>query len=185
MRCLNSCLVVGTCLALSWPVHAQTLPPVTAGVGSTATVTPKPIPGADVSVFNSTIQGTALDSTNRALPDTAVRLRNARTGRVIETQVTDKSGGFVFKSVDPGTYVVEIVGNDHTILAASPLINVSSGDVASAIVKLPFKVPPSGGLLGRSLPHAAAIAAAALAAGVLGSQVVGAQATCDTPQCGS
>ena len=80
----------------------------------------------------------------------SVRLRDARSGRISGSQLTDTSGFFSFTSVDPGTYVVELTGKDQTVLAASQLLSVSAGDAVSAVVKLPFKIPPFAGLLGHS-----------------------------------
>jgi hypothetical protein len=108
----------------------------------------------------TTIQGNALTSTNGQMNGAIVRLRDARFGRIVDTQVTDKSGMFAFKSVDPGTYIVEIVGNDQaTILAASQLLNVNAGEAVSAVVKLPFKVPPFAGLMGSSSTPSATVVA--------------------------
>ena len=116
----------------------------------------------------TTIQGNALSSTNGSLPNTLVRLRDARFGKIVDTQLSDKSGLFAFKAVDPGTYVVEVVGADQsTVLAASQLLNVSAGDAISAVVKLPFRLPPLAGLLGNSTPSATAVATQAAASGVL------------------
>ena len=101
------------------------------------------------------------------MPDTLVRLRDARFGRVIETQITDKAGMFAFKVVDPGSYIVEIVGNDQTLLAASQILNVNAGDAISAVVKLPFRVTPFAGLLNSSIaPSAAMMATQAAATGI-------------------
>ncbi|HZP47031.1 MAG TPA: hypothetical protein VFB07_00740 [Vicinamibacterales bacterium] len=98
--------------------------------------------------FTSTIQGNALTSTNGQLADALVRLRDARYGRVVETTTTDKSGLFAFHAVDPGSYIVEIMGADETsVLAASQILNVNSGEVVSAIVKLPFRVTPFAGVV--------------------------------------
>ena len=72
----------------------------------------------------TTIQGNALDSTNGQLANVLVRLRDARFGRIVDTQYTDQSGMFAFKAVEPGSYIVEIIGNDESILAASQLLNV-------------------------------------------------------------
>ena len=91
------------------------------------------------------IQGNALNSTNGQMSNVVVRLRDARFGRIVDTQLTDKSGLFAFKAIDPGTYVVEIVANDQSILAASQLLNVNPGAAVSAIVKLPFRMPAFGG----------------------------------------
>jgi len=121
------------------------------------------------SSFSSTIQGSALTSANGGMPDVTVRLRDARFGRIVDTQVTDKAGMFTFLNVDPGSYVVEIVAADHsTILTASQLLHVNAGDAISAVVKLPFRIPPFAGLVGSSsAPSAAAIMTEAAASSVL------------------
>jgi hypothetical protein len=117
--------------------------------------------------FLTTIQGNALDSTNRPLPNVEVRLRDARFGRIVETELTDKSGMFVFKVTDPGSYIVELLSADQTLLAASEILNVNAGDAVSAIVKLPFRIPPFAGLLGNaSTPAAALLASQAAATGI-------------------
>ena len=101
----------------------------------------------------TTIQGNALNSTNGQLTNAVVRLRDARFGRIVDTQMTDKSGLFAFKAIDPGSYIVEIMSNDQSILAASQLLNVNAGEAVSAVVKLPFRIPPFAGILG-STTHA-------------------------------
>ena len=127
--------------------------------------------GTARTVALTTIQGNALTSTNGVLPNVVVRLRDARAGRIRDTQTTDRAGLFAFHSVEPGTYVVEIVGNDQTILAASQMLNVDAGNSVSAIVKLPFRVPPFGGLLGHTVQSALAVSAAAGASGILAAKV--------------
>jgi hypothetical protein len=116
----------------------------------------------------STIQGNALNSTNGPMNEVPVRLRDARFGRIIDTQVTDKSGLFAFKAVDPGSYIVEIMTpNEQSVLAASQLLNVNAGDAVSAVVKMPFKLPPFAGLLGHTaMPSAAAVATQAVAGSI-------------------
>jgi hypothetical protein len=145
-------------------------PTVTAGAARAAaparTGVPVVLPGTRETAF-STIQGNALDSINGILPDSPVRLRDARLGRIISTQRTDKSGLFEFRAVDPGSYVVELIVNAETVLAASQLINVNAGETVSAVVKLPFRLPPLGGLLGHTTAQAIAITSAAAATGVL------------------
>lgn len=143
--------------------------------------TPRILPGTRSDVFGA-IQGNALTSTNGALANASVRLRDARTGRIIETQVTDQSGHFAFPSVDPGSYIVEIMGQDqYSVLAASQIMNVGAGEAVSTVVKLPLRVPPLGGILGKSAPSATAVILMAASAGVLATQASGA-ATCDTLQ---
>src|SRR5256885_7747085 len=88
---------------------------------SLAAALPKVLPGTRVDAF-STIKGNALDSDNVTLPTSLVRLRSARIGQVIDTQVTSKSGAFSFFRVDPGYYVVELFDMQRRTLAASPII---------------------------------------------------------------
>ena len=146
------------------------------GTGSATGAPARLLPGTRGNIF-TIIQGNALTSTNGALANGNVRLRDARFGRVIDTTVTDRSGMFAFRTVDPGTYIVEIMGNDQSVLAASQLINVNSGDAVTAIVKLPFRIPLFAGLLGNTAPSAAAVTAEAAASGVLATTVAGTPAS--------
>ena len=116
----------------------------------------------------TTIQGNALNASNGQMNGVVVRLRDARFGRIVDTQLTDKSGLFAFKAIDPGSYIVEIMSNDQSILAASQMLNVNAGQAVSAVVKLPFRIPPFAGILGSttSTPTAAAVAAEAAASSV-------------------
>jgi hypothetical protein len=115
----------------------------------------------------TTIQGTALDATNHALPNRTVRLRDARTGRIAGAQLTDRAGIFAFTEVDPGSYVVELIGKGSEVLAASELLNVNAGEATSVVVKLPFRPTGVGGWLRTSTPAALAVATSAAATGVL------------------
>ncbi len=114
------------------------------------------------------IQGNALTSANGHLNGAVVRLRDARYGRIVDTQLTDETGLFAFKALDPGNYIIEVMSNDQTILAASQMMNVNAGEAVSAVVKLPFRIPPFAGLMGSSsTPSAAAVASQAAASSVL------------------
>jgi hypothetical protein len=155
---------------------ATKTPPTGAVSASAPHSTPGLFLGTRPNIF-TTIQGNALDSTNAALPNHAVRLRDVRFGRIVETTTTDKSGLFAFRGVDPGSYVVELVGNDQTVLAASQILYVDAGEAVSAIVKLPFRIPPFGGLLGHTAASAAAISSAAAASGLLATAVTGTHAS--------
>jgi hypothetical protein len=142
---------------------------------------PRILPGTRSNAFG-TIQGNALNSTNRALTDAIVRLRDARAGQIIGTKLTDSSGLFEFSELDPGSYVVELVDQQqNSVLAASQILDVGPGEALSAIVKLPFRVPPLAGVLGNSTPSAAVVMSQAASAGVLATQVSGAP-TCDNLQ---
>jgi hypothetical protein len=153
-------------VAGSWSMSAQQQSVTVAPRNAVKSAVPKLLSGTRSNVL-STIQGNALNSTNGPMPYTPVRLRDARFGRIVDTQLTDKSGGFGFKAVDPGTYIVEMVGSDQTLLAASQILTVNASEAVSTLVKLPFRVPPFAGLLGSgSTGSAALVAAQAAASGI-------------------
>jgi hypothetical protein len=87
------------------------------------------------------IQGRAVNASNAPLVNTSVRVRDARSGRVANRSLTDKLGAFTFKGLDPGSYVVEIVDQGQTTIAATNLISANAGETVTAIVKL--RVDPS------------------------------------------
>src|SRR5206468_6573458 len=95
------------------------------------------LPGTKSNVL-TTIQGNALTATNGVLPNATVRLRDVRFGRIVGTTITDKSGLFEFRSIEPGSYVVELQGTDRTIAATSQVLVIDAGQTMSAVVKLPF-----------------------------------------------
>jgi len=187
MKLIRIATLVGAVASLG-PLHvsAQQPPAGQAGLSDTTVArtprtsrpspspaaAPKPsvLPGTRPESF-TTIQGNALNSTNGALADGTVRLRDARLGRVVDITTTDKSGLFAFRSVDPGSYIVELIGPDQTILAASQILNVNAGEAVSAIVKLPFRIPPFAGVLGHSVGQAVVVTATAAASGVLATAV--------------
>jgi hypothetical protein len=142
---------------------------------------PRLLPGTRSDVFGE-IQGKALTSTNAALPDAVVRLRDARRGQIVGTQVTDQSGQFAFGSLEPGGYVAEIIAQDGvSVLAASEVLYVAAGERVTAVVKLPLQASPLARLIGPSLLSASIVTAQAASAGVLAFQASGA-ATCEVLQ---
>jgi len=122
---------------------------------------------------SNTIQGSALNADGSAMPDAPVRLRDARTGRFVASAVTDKAGLFTFQALEPGSYVVEVLGPEYNVLAASQILNINAGDTVSAVVKLPFRIRPYAGVLGHSTASAALVIATAAASGILATQVTG------------
>jgi hypothetical protein len=121
----------------------------------------------------TTIKGTALSETNSVLAQARVRLRNARSGRVLSAITTDQMGLFEFESVEPGSYVVELVGQNENVLAASEILHVNAGETASTVVKLPFRLPPFESVAGHAHASALLVTAAAAASGVLAIVVAG------------
>ncbi len=121
----------------------------------------------------ATIQGNALSASGSPLGGVVLRLRDARRGRIVGTTTSDQAGVFVFRGLEPGTYIVELLGRQQTILAASALLDLNAGDIITAIVKLPFRIQPYAGILGHTTMSAVLVTATAAATGVLAAQVAG------------
>jgi len=117
------------------------------------------------------IQGNVLTCTNGPQANAAVRLRDARSGHIVATQVSDAAGLFAVRGLAPGSYIVEGMGSDQIVLAASQILNVNAGETVSGIVKLPCRSGVLAGLFGPTLQSAAAVTAAAASAAVLGAAV--------------
>ncbi len=156
----------------------QTAPrPVASASPSPTSVAPRLLPVTNTNVFSS-IQGSALNSTNGSMPNTLMRLRDARFGRIVDRMLTDKSGLFAFRGIAPGSYVVEMMGlTNEAVVAATPIIYVGPAQVASVILKLPFRITPFAGILGYTTLGAMAVSSAAAASGILAENVAGAPAT--------
>jgi hypothetical protein len=175
-RFVAGLMIGAVAVAVGAPPHASAACAAQAQVDSTTRAI-RVAPGSQAVLRHGTerglgtIQGTAWTATNGVLADAAVRLRNARTGRIIATQTTDRAGLFLFRDVEPGTYVVELIGRDRSVLAATEMLNVDPDDVISAVVKLPWRDPAVAGLLGHSKGSAILVTAAAAASGILAAAV--------------
>jgi hypothetical protein len=95
------------------------------------------------------IQGSAVNSSNGALANALVRVRDARSGRIAGQSLTDKLGAYTFKGLDPGSYVVEIVNQSQKTIAATNLISANAGETVTAVVKLTFDPSVLGDILGQ------------------------------------
>jgi len=156
-------VTVVACAAALAAQQPTTTPP--SGALARAGATPPALAGPSQSFF-AVIQGSAVTSSNAAIAGAPVRLRDIRFGRIIDSQTTDAAGHFTFRNVDPGAYVVELLGKDERPRAASNVINADAGQAISTIVRVSDNKPP-GGFIHSGAPVALAVTAAAAAAGVL------------------
>jgi len=104
------------------------------------------------------VVGTAWRSDTTPYGQARLRLRNVTTGRGASRAVADREGHFRFEDVDPGPYVVELVGDGDRVLALSDLFAVTPGQQVQTVVRLSTRTPWVGGFFGNVA--AAAIAAA-------------------------
>jgi len=162
-RLLTVVAVAASALA-AVPARAQQ--PVLAASHRPSAVVVTPTPGS------TAINGVTLTAQSAALPNANVRLRDLGSGRIIDATTSDKNGTFMFLRVEPGTYVVELIGREESALAASPMLNLNADELISTVVKLPGSTPAAG-FLSRGLPALVGVAAASAAAGVLASNTPG------------
>jgi len=124
----------------------------------------------------STIKGQVANMDNVAAPNTAVRLRDARAGRIVTSVMTDQTGSFSFQSVNPGTYVAEVVDQSQQVVAASQMIMATADQAAQVALKLPARLSMLSRILGTSTPGLTAMSSQAagltsVATGVFGTPV--------------
>lgn len=113
----------------------------TAGAQTFVRSTPRvPPPGTEGAVTyppaTNALIGTARDAGDDLLPDMQVQLRNLRSGTVNQAMKTNAEGAFAFRSIEPGTYVVELVLADGAVAAISEATTVGSGEVVQTLVRL-------------------------------------------------
>ena len=80
-----------------------------------------------------TIKGDAKNAQGEKLAQTKVRIRNSQTGAIAVDLTTDSAGTFV-GAVPAGSYVVEIVGANGTVIGLSPVLTVTAGSTATISV---------------------------------------------------
>lgn len=73
-----------------------------------------------------TISGRARTSLNQAVPFASVVLRNIRTGRIEGRVRADQSGRFEFDVFNTSGYVIEMVGTNGAVIAASEMMTGAS-----------------------------------------------------------
>ena len=102
-----------------------------------------------------------------------MRLRDARVGRIVVSQLTDDNGIFRFRPVDRGTYIVELMSDSHMVVAASALVNVNAGQVAQTTVRQPDDLSEVGPVASHRQAAASAVTSAAALIGIPATRVTG------------
>lgn len=96
------------------------------------------------------ISGKATNADMRPLPDVTVRLRNLETNQIEQIAKSDLVGEFTFVVQPQIPYVVEIADRAGAIVAVGDVITAQAGDVASAIVTIPSRVPALAAAFGET-----------------------------------
>jgi hypothetical protein len=134
-------------------------------------------PAGTASVARSTsVRGVVWNADNTPLPNAKVRLRNLHTGRVDAAATANENGQFTFDSLEGGSYVIELVGDDGKVIALGQSFRIEPGETIATFVRLGARQPRLAGLFSNA---AAAVISAASSAGVT---AIGSQAPPASPQ---
>lgn len=80
--------------------------------------------------------GRARTSLNTPIPYAKVLLRNIRTGQIEARATANEEGRFQFQDLNSSAYIVELLGPDGSVVAASEMVPLSSGDRREATVRV-------------------------------------------------
>jgi hypothetical protein len=111
--------------------------------------------------------GMARTSVNVPIPHAKLLLRNIRTGQVQARTAADEQGQFTFLDLDGNTYIVELLGADGAVMAASEVVALTRGEVRLTQVRAAASASTVaasfGSALAATMPQATEVA---LASGV-------------------
>src|SRR5262245_56410599 len=99
---------------------------------------PEFTPGA-IAAFggrDNAVVGLAQNSLNASIPHARVVLRNIRTGEAVQQVTADALGQFWFVDLAPSEYVVELLGQDGAVVAASEVVKTSKGRLLRTVVRV-------------------------------------------------
>lgn len=105
------------------------------------------------------IIGTARGADRVGIPEARLQLRNLRGGQIVERVVADAAGRFAFRSLEPGTYIVEMTAADGSVVALSEALTIGSGEIIQTLVQLTSQTRTFGWWLGSTTSSALSSAA--------------------------
>jgi hypothetical protein len=96
--------------------------------------TPGPI--AVLGGKENALVGLARNSLNAPIPYARVVLRDIRSGEALEQTTADELGRFTFVDLQSSAYVVELLGPDGAVVAASAMVMMSKGQLLQTEVRV-------------------------------------------------
>ncbi|MDP1569773.1 MAG: carboxypeptidase-like regulatory domain-containing protein [Vicinamibacterales bacterium] len=105
------------------------------------------------------IIGTARGADRSPIPEAQLQLRDLRGGQVVERATADAEGRFAFRSLEPGTYIIEMTLIDGSVVALSEAVTIGSGEIIQTLVQLASRTRTFGWWLGSTTSSALASAA--------------------------
>ena len=132
--------------------------PSAAGTASPTAANPQIARGAAAGVRTAALEsagprasitGRARTSLNQPVPYARVVLRNRVTGEIASRTTADEHGQFSFDNLRMDGYIVELIGMDGAVIAASELTLNSAGALQPAMLRVGLNAAPRA-LLGTS-----------------------------------
>jgi hypothetical protein len=85
---------------------------------------------------DNALVGLAQNSLNAVIPHAHVVLRDIRTGEALQQATADELGQFSFIDLVPSDYIVELLGQDGSVVAASEVVTTSKGRLLRTVVRV-------------------------------------------------
>ena len=85
---------------------------------------------------DNALVGLAQNSLNAVIPRARVVLRDIRTGEALQQVTADDLGQFWFIDLAPSDYIVELLGADGSVVAASEVLTTSKGGLLRTVVRV-------------------------------------------------
>jgi len=85
---------------------------------------------------DNALVGLAQNSLNASIPRARVVLRDIRTGEALQQATADELGQFWFVDLPGSEYVVELLGPDGSVVAASEVVKTSKGRLLRTVVRV-------------------------------------------------
>jgi hypothetical protein len=113
-----------------------------------------------VRVDAGTIIGTVWNRNDTPVATPRLRLRDATTGRIVQTTQGDSLGRFTFLRVPAGSYLVELVDQSGNVLALGQMFALGPLETVATFLRLGASVPWYTGFFSNAAAAALASAAA-------------------------
>src|SRR5215212_791382 len=81
-----------------------------------------------VATRGGTVTGTVSRANGSPVPNAPLQLRDVGTAQVVGFTRADALGRFTFQRVSPGSYLVELVDEDRTVLAVGEIFTIGPTD---------------------------------------------------------
>ena len=85
---------------------------------------------------DNALVGLAQNSLNASIPRARVVLRDIRTGEALQQATADELGQFWFVDLPSSEYIVELLGQDGSVVAASEVVKTSKGRLLRTVVRV-------------------------------------------------